>query len=119
MTNVLVVLVVALLTAGDSRESTSRTGPARQAIATSVASGPGSHASASATAARKHARSESLVFHYTNPNTTDHIRRAFVAIFIPEGVTFAADEKMENPFSDTITSRKGEPLRGSRFRQLV
>ncbi|TYT23756.1 hypothetical protein FZO89_16160 [Luteimonas viscosa] len=68
MTNVLVVLVVALLTAGDSRESTSRTGPARQAIATSVASGPGSHASASATAARKHARSESLVFHYTNPN---------------------------------------------------
>lgn len=60
-----------------------------------------------------------LTFHYTNANTTDHIRRALVAIFIPEGVTYAADEKMDNPFVDTITSEKGEPLRGERFPQLV
>lgn len=60
-----------------------------------------------------------LTFHFTNPNTTDHIRRALVTIYIPEGVTYAADEKMDNPFSDTITSRKGEPLRGTRFPQLA
>ncbi len=60
-----------------------------------------------------------LTFHYTNPNTTDHVRRALVAIFIPEGITYAADEKMDNPFSDSITSDKGEPLRGTRFPRLV
>lgn len=60
-----------------------------------------------------------LTFHYTNPNTTDHVRRALVAIFIPEHVTYAGDEKMDNPFSDSITSAKGEPLRGSRFPKLV
>jgi len=60
-----------------------------------------------------------LTFHYTRPNTTDHIRRALVAIFIPEGITYAAEEKMANPFSDTITSRKGEPLRGTRFPRLA
>lgn len=60
-----------------------------------------------------------LTFHYTNPNTTDHVRRALVAIFIPDGITYAADEKMENPFSDSITSAKGEPLRGTRFPKLV
>lgn len=60
-----------------------------------------------------------LTFHYTNANTTNHIRRALVAIFIPEGVTYAAEEKMDNPFADSITSAKGEPLRGTRFPQLV
>jgi len=60
-----------------------------------------------------------LTFHYTNANTTDKVRRAFVTIFIPDGVNFAADEKMEHPFSDTITSKKGEPLRGSIFEQIV
>jgi ectoine hydroxylase-related dioxygenase (phytanoyl-CoA dioxygenase family) len=60
-----------------------------------------------------------LTFHYTNPNTTDHIRRALVTIYIPDGVTYAAEEKMENPFSDSITSRKGESLRGSRFPKLA
>lgn len=60
-----------------------------------------------------------LTFHYTNANTTPHVRRALVAIFIPEGVVYGADEKMDNPFSDSITSRKGEPLRGTRFPQLV
>ena len=56
-----------------------------------------------------------LTFHYTRPNTTDKTRRALVEIFIPDGVTFAADEKMEHPLSDTITSQKGEPLRGTKF----
>ncbi len=42
-----------------------------------------------------------------------------MTIYIPDGVTYAAEEKMENPFSDTITSKKGEPLRGTRFPQLV
>ncbi len=60
-----------------------------------------------------------LTFHYTNANTTDHIRRAFVTIFIPEGITYAAEGKMESPFDDSITSKKGEPLRGARFPQLV
>lgn len=60
-----------------------------------------------------------LTFHYTNANTTDHTRRAFVTIFIPDGITYAADEKMDNPFSETITSKKGEPLRGTRFPQVV
>jgi ectoine hydroxylase-related dioxygenase (phytanoyl-CoA dioxygenase family) len=60
-----------------------------------------------------------LTFHYTNANTTDHIRRALVTIYIPEGVTYAAGDKMDNPFSDTITSRKGAPLRGARFPRLV
>lgn len=60
-----------------------------------------------------------LTFHFANPNTTEHTRRAFVAIFIPEGITYAADEKMGNPFDETITSRKGEPLRGTRFISLL
>lgn len=60
-----------------------------------------------------------LTFHYTRPNTTPHIRRALVTIYIPDGVTFAADEKMEHPLSDTITSEKGAPLRGSRFLELA
>ena len=60
-----------------------------------------------------------LTFHYTNANTTDHIRRALVAIFIPEGVNYAADEKMEGPLDESITSKKGEPLRGTRFPQLA
>lgn len=60
-----------------------------------------------------------LTFHYTNANTTDHVRRALVTIFIPDGVTYAAGEKMDNPFADSITSRKGEPLRGTRFPQLL
>ena len=60
-----------------------------------------------------------LTFHYTNANTTDHIRRALVAIFIPEGITYAAEEKMDNQFTDTITSKKGEPLRGEKFIRLV
>jgi len=42
-----------------------------------------------------------------------------VAIFIPEGVTYAAGDKMPNPFTDTITSAKGELLRGTRFPRLV
>lgn len=60
-----------------------------------------------------------LTFHYTNANTTDHIRRALVAIFIPDDVTYAADDKMESPLGESITSAKGEPLRGTRFPQLV
>ena len=60
-----------------------------------------------------------LTFHYTNANTTDHIRRALVAIFIPDGVTYAADDKMESPLGDSITSARGEPLRGTRFPELA
>jgi len=60
-----------------------------------------------------------LTFHYANANTTDHIRRALVAIFIPEGITYGPDEDMDNPFEDSITSEVGEPLRGTRFPQLV
>lgn len=60
-----------------------------------------------------------LTFHYTNPNTTDQIRRALVIIFIPEGITYAGDQKMGNPFSATITSKKGEVLQGTRFPRLV
>jgi ectoine hydroxylase-related dioxygenase (phytanoyl-CoA dioxygenase family) len=56
-----------------------------------------------------------LTFHFANANTTNQTRRAVVTIYIPEGVTYAADEKMEGPFSPTITSKKGEPLRGSVF----
>ena len=59
-----------------------------------------------------------LTFHFTRPNTTDHVRRAFVTIYIPEGVHYADDEKMRHPLSPTITSRKGEPLRGTKFLQL-
>ncbi len=60
-----------------------------------------------------------LTFHYTKPNTTDQSRRALVAIFIPDGINFAADEKMDSPFASTITSKKGEPLRGEKFIKLV
>lgn len=60
-----------------------------------------------------------LTFHYTNANTTRETRRALVTIYIPEEITYAAEEKMDNPFSDTITSPKGEPLRGTRFPRLV
>jgi ectoine hydroxylase-related dioxygenase (phytanoyl-CoA dioxygenase family) len=60
-----------------------------------------------------------LTAHFTRANTTPFTRRALVTIYIPEGVTFAADEKMEHPLSDTITSRKGEPLRGTKFLELA
>lgn len=60
-----------------------------------------------------------LTFHFARPNTTEHIRRAFVTIYIPEGVTFAGDEKMDGPLSDSITSAKGEPLRGTKFLELA
>ena len=60
-----------------------------------------------------------LTFHFTRPNTTEHIRRAFVTIYIPDGVTYAADEKMEGPLSDSITSQKGDPLRGTKFLELA
>ena len=60
-----------------------------------------------------------LTFHYANANTTAQTRRALVTIYIPDGVTYAAEGKMDNPFSDTITSKKGEPLRGTRFPKLV
>lgn len=60
-----------------------------------------------------------LTFHYTRPNTTEHIRRAIVTIYIPDGITYAADEKMEHPLTPTITSRKGEPLRGTKFLELA
>lgn len=60
-----------------------------------------------------------LTFHYANANTTDQVRRALVAIFIPEGITFGPDEDMDNPFEDSITSDVGDPLRGRRFPQLV
>ena len=59
-----------------------------------------------------------LTFHFTNPNTTDRTRRALVAIFIPEGITYAGEEKMESPFIDSITSRKGEALSGGKFIEL-
>lgn len=60
-----------------------------------------------------------LTFHFTRPNTTPHTRRAVVTIYIPDGVTYAADEKMAHPLSPTITSQKGEPLRGSKFLRLL
>ena len=60
-----------------------------------------------------------LTFHFTRPNTTQQMRRAVVTIYIPEGVNYAADEKMAHPFSPTITSSKGEPLRGSKFLRLI
>jgi ectoine hydroxylase-related dioxygenase (phytanoyl-CoA dioxygenase family) len=60
-----------------------------------------------------------LTFHYAKGNTTDHIRRAMVAIFIPEGITYGPDEDMDNPFEESITSDIGEPLRGRRFPQLA
>ena len=60
-----------------------------------------------------------LTAHYTRPNTTDHVRRALVTIYIPDGITYAADEKMEHPLSDTITSRKGDPLRGTKFLRVA
>ena len=60
-----------------------------------------------------------LTFHYTNANTTRQTRRALVTIYIPEEITYAAEEKMDNPFSETITSQKGEPLRGTRFPRLA
>ncbi len=58
-------------------------------------------------------------FHFTRPNTTPQTRRAIATIYIPDGVNYAADEKMEHPFSPTITSLKGEPLRGSKFLRLI
>ncbi len=60
-----------------------------------------------------------LTFHYTNANTTNQIRRALVIIFIPDGITYAGDEKMEGPLTSTITSKKGEALRGTKFLKLV
>ena len=60
-----------------------------------------------------------LCFHYAAPNTTEFRRRALVAIFIPDGITYAADEKMSSPFDNTITAKKGEALRGSDFAQLL
>jgi ectoine hydroxylase-related dioxygenase (phytanoyl-CoA dioxygenase family) len=60
-----------------------------------------------------------LTFHYTNANTTDHVRRALVDIFIPDGITYGPDPDMDNPFKDSITSDVGGPLRGRRFPQLV
>ena len=54
-------------------------------------------------------------WHYTNANSTNETRRAMVTIYIPEGVTFAGDDKQDHPLSPTITIKKGEPLRGSVF----
>ena len=59
-----------------------------------------------------------LTYHFAGPNTTDMTRRAFIMIMIPDGITYAAEDKMDNPFSDSITSQKGEPLRGNRFPRL-
>ncbi len=60
-----------------------------------------------------------LTLHYTDANTTSKTRRALVTIYISDGITYAAEDKMDNPFSDTITSVKGAPLRGTRFPQLA
>ncbi len=60
-----------------------------------------------------------LTFHFTNANTTPQTRRAMVTIYIPDGISYAADEKMEHPLSPTITSKKGEPLRGTAFTRLL
>jgi ectoine hydroxylase-related dioxygenase (phytanoyl-CoA dioxygenase family) len=60
-----------------------------------------------------------LTFHYTRPNTTNQVRRAVVTIYIPEGITYAAGDKMDHVLSPTITSAKGEALRGTRFARLV
>lgn len=56
-----------------------------------------------------------LTWHFTKPNTTNEIRRALVTIYIPEGINYAAEEKMEHVLTPTITSKKGEPLRGTAF----
>lgn len=55
------------------------------------------------------------MWHFTNPNSTNEIRRAMVTIYIPEGVNYVAEDKMEHVLSHTITSKKGEPLRGTAF----
>lgn len=59
-----------------------------------------------------------LTWHFTNANTTNQIRRALVTIYIPEGITYAAEDKMEHVLTPTITSKKGELLRGSVFQVL-
>lgn len=59
-----------------------------------------------------------LTWHFTKPNITNEIRRAMVTIYIPEGVRFAGDVKMEHVLSSTITSRLGEQLAGSAFALL-
>lgn len=59
-----------------------------------------------------------LTAHFTQPNTTPYTRRALVVIYIPDGITYAANEKMAHPLSPTITSKKGELLRGSKFLQV-
>lgn len=59
-----------------------------------------------------------LTFHYTNGNSTDVPRRVLTIIYIPDGVNYAADEKMPHAFTPTITSKKGEPLRGTAFPRI-
>ena len=54
-------------------------------------------------------------WHFTNPNTTNEIRRALVTIYIPEGVRYVGDEKQDHVLSPTITSKKGEQLEGTAF----
>jgi ectoine hydroxylase-related dioxygenase (phytanoyl-CoA dioxygenase family) len=60
-----------------------------------------------------------LTFHYTNGNSTDVPRRVLTIIFIPDGVTYAGDDKMEHALTPTITSKKGELLRGTSFPQVA
>jgi len=54
-------------------------------------------------------------WHFTNPNSTNEIRRALVTIYIPDGVRFVGDEKQDHVLSPTITSKKGEQLEGTAF----
>ena len=56
-----------------------------------------------------------LTWHFTKPNITNEIRRALVTIYIPEGIRYVGDEKMEHVLTPTITSAKGEQLSGTAF----
>ena len=57
----------------------------------------------------------SLNFHSTPKNTTDSQRRAFVIIYLPEGMCFDNTQAWDHPLVPLIESKHGDPITGSSF----
>ena len=57
----------------------------------------------------------SLNFHSTPKNTTDSQRRAFVIIYLPEGMCFDNTQAWDHPLVPLIEGKHGDPITGSSF----
>ena len=57
----------------------------------------------------------SLNFHSTPKNTTDSQRRAFVIIYLPEGMCFDNTQAWDHPLVPLIEAKHGDPITSSNF----